>query len=96
MLACVPLFIFIETADTNAMLCVQSYVLYQERNVLSSTTAPGTAPGATAGGLQRAGTRKPGQRPAQPLMTVGPPKVDQMVAPSGFEPAAGSLLARRH
>ncbi|KAI9058118.1 hypothetical protein FKP32DRAFT_1680575 [Trametes sanguinea] len=70
------------------ILLARSYVLYQERNVISSGPA----------GLQRAGTRKqaPGQRPAQPLVNVGAPKADPMSAPIGFEPAAGSLLARRH
>ncbi|KAH9948878.1 hypothetical protein B0H21DRAFT_206529 [Amylocystis lapponica] len=70
------------------VLLARSYVLYQERNVLSST------PGA---GLTRAGTRKaPGLRPVQPLMTVGPPKLDPLAvssAPVEFEP--GSLLAKR-
>ena len=79
------------------LICVQSYVLYQERNVLSSQSASGTAT-ATGGGLQRSGTRKqaPGQRPAQPLVNVSAPKADPLSVPSGFEPAAGSLLARRH
>ncbi|KAI0330472.1 hypothetical protein GY45DRAFT_1250692 [Cubamyces sp. BRFM 1775] len=79
------------------ILLARSYVLYQERNVLSSQSAPGTA-AAAAGGLQRSGTRKqaPGQRPAQPLVNVGAPKADPLSVPSGFEPAAGSLLARRH
>ncbi|KAI0357508.1 hypothetical protein OH77DRAFT_1450975 [Trametes cingulata] len=74
------------------ILLARSYVLYQERNVLSS------ASGNAAGGLQRAVTRKqaPGQRPAQPLVNVNVPKADPMNAPIGFEPAAGSLLARRH
>ncbi|KAI0667755.1 hypothetical protein C8Q78DRAFT_981379 [Trametes maxima] len=74
------------------ILLARSYVLYQERNVLSTTSA------ITGGGLQRAGTRKtaPGTRPAQPLVSVGAPKSDPMSIPTSFEPAAGSLLARRH
>ncbi|KAH9851696.1 hypothetical protein C2E23DRAFT_732313 [Lenzites betulinus] len=77
------------------ILLARSYVLYQERNVLSNTAAAG--PGATAGGLQRAGTRRqPGQRPAQTLVSVTAPKADPMNVPNSFEPAAGSLLARRH
>lgn len=62
----------------------QSYVLYQERNVIS--TSAGAA-------LTRATTRA-GQRPAQPLVHVGGSKSDMpTVAPVGFEP--GSLLAKR-
>ncbi|KZT09246.1 uncharacterized protein LAESUDRAFT_647284 [Laetiporus sulphureus 93-53] len=64
------------------ILLARSYVLYQERNVLSS---------ATASSLMRAGTTRAGQRPVQPLVNVSAPKVDP---PSiGFEP--GSLLAKR-
>ncbi|KAI0763584.1 hypothetical protein BD413DRAFT_483776 [Trametes elegans] len=79
------------------ILLARSYVLYQERNVLSSASAAPAGLGAV-GGLQRSGTRKqaPGQRPAQPLVNVGAPKADPLSVPTGFEPAAGSLLARRH
>ncbi|OBZ68874.1 hypothetical protein A0H81_11185 [Grifola frondosa] len=54
------------------ILLARSYVLYQERNVLSSNNA-GNGTGA---GPQRSGTRKqaPGQRPAQPLVNVSAPK----------------------
>ncbi len=69
---------------------LQSYVLYQERNIVS-TSAAGSGSTTSTALLQRAGTRK---RPAQPLLSVGPPKAE-MVAPSSFEPSAGSLLARR-
>ena len=63
--------------------------MHQERNVLSSTGISG---------LARAGTRKqpPGQRPAQPLVSVSAPKPDGALAGSvsvEFEP--GSLLAKR-
>ena len=67
----------------------QSYVLYQERHVVSAATAGGSSSASAA--LQRSGTRK---RPAQPLVSVGPPKAE-MMTPTTFEPAAGSLLARR-
>ncbi|KAI0953621.1 hypothetical protein AcW1_007795 [Taiwanofungus camphoratus] len=69
------------------ILLARSYVLYQERNVLSSSAGPN---------LTRAGTRvqPPGQRPAQPLVNVGPPKPDMpSTVAIGFEP--GSLLAKR-
>lgn len=65
------------------ILLARSYVLYQERNVISSTT----------GGLARAGTRA-GQRPVQPLIAVAPQKAEGPIASaSSFEP--GSLLAKR-
>ncbi|KAM5539467.1 hypothetical protein V8D89_006919 [Ganoderma adspersum] len=77
------------------ILLARSYVLYQERNVVNASTPGATgsaAPSSSgAGALQRSGTRR---RPAQPLVTVGPPKND-MVAPLNFEAPAGSLLARR-
>ena len=72
------------------LICVQSYVLYQERHVVSAATTAGGSSSASAA-LQRSGTRK---RPAQPLVNVGPSK-SEMTAPTTFEPAAGSLLARR-
>ncbi|KAL6308326.1 hypothetical protein BKA93DRAFT_725521 [Sparassis latifolia] len=61
------------------ILVARSYVLYQERNVLSSA------------GLSRVATR-PGQRPAQPLVNV-PQKLDYSSSSIDFEP--GSLLGRR-
>ncbi|OCH85950.1 hypothetical protein OBBRIDRAFT_738922 [Obba rivulosa] len=67
------------------ILLARSYVLYQERNVLSS--------GPSSSGLHRAGTRvQPGQRPAQPLVDVNP-RNDVPVSAVGFQP--GSLLAKR-
>lgn len=67
-----------------ASLALQSYVLYQERNVIS--TSAGAA-------LTRATTRA-GQRPVQPLVHVGASKSEMPTAvPVGFEP--GSLLAKR-
>ena len=73
---------------------VQSYVLHQERNILSSTavTAPATSTGGGAA-LSRAGTRK---RPAQPLLNLGQSTIPDPLAPPPpptFEP--GSLLAKR-
>ncbi|KAH9936565.1 uncharacterized protein B0H18DRAFT_867929 [Fomitopsis serialis] len=66
------------------ILLARSYVLYQERNVIS--TSAGSA-------LARTTTRA-GQRPAQTLVNVGAPKAEgPTVAPLGFEP--GSLLAKR-
>jgi len=70
------------------ILLARSYVLYQERHVLSS------GPGNASSGLHRAGTRiQPGQRPAQPLVNVNLQKSDVPVSAVGFEP--GSLLAKR-
>ena len=70
----------------------QSYVLYQERNIVSASAAAAAGgSGSASAALQRSGTRK---RPAQPLVNVGPSKAE-MMAPNAFEPAAGSLLARR-
>ncbi|TFY52096.1 hypothetical protein EVJ58_g10206 [Rhodofomes roseus] len=67
------------------ILLARSYVLYQERNIIS--TSAGSA-------LTRTTTRA-GQRPAQPLVNVGAPKAEGPVpaVPVGFEP--GSLLAKR-
>ncbi|KZT67256.1 hypothetical protein DAEQUDRAFT_729291 [Daedalea quercina L-15889] len=66
------------------ILLARSYVLYQERNVIS--TSAGAA-------LARTTTRA-GQRPAQPLVSVGASKAEMPIAvPLGFEP--GSLLAKR-
>ncbi|KAI1794947.1 hypothetical protein LXA43DRAFT_95018 [Ganoderma leucocontextum] len=77
------------------ILLARSYVLYQERNVVSAsnvgTTSAAVPSSSGAGALQRSGTRR---RPPQPLIAVGPPKND-MVAPLNFEAPAGSLLARR-
>ena len=71
---------------------LQSYVLYQDRKVVTSSAAAAAGGNSnTSVGLQRAGTRK---RPTQPLVSVGPPKAE-MMAPLNFEPSAGSLLARR-
>ncbi|GLB38230.1 putative pleckstrin homology domain [Lyophyllum shimeji] len=78
------------------ILLARSYVLHQERNVLFN---PKAASGNGAGGstsLSRAGTRKgPSSRPAQPLVSVGPPAhiAQQMQSGDVFEP--GSLL-RKH
>ncbi|KAI0736324.1 hypothetical protein C8Q72DRAFT_769525 [Fomitopsis betulina] len=66
------------------ILLARSYVLYQERNIIS--TSAGAA-------LARATTRA-GQRPVQPLVHVGASKSDTPTAvPVSFEP--GSLLAKR-
>ncbi|KIP09664.1 hypothetical protein PHLGIDRAFT_11795 [Phlebiopsis gigantea 11061_1 CR5-6] len=75
------------------ILLARSYVLHQERNVLTTATAPVSIVGAS---LSRSGTRK---RPAQPLVNFGaagasvpsdaPPTTPLPV----FEP--GSLLAKR-
>ena len=75
----------------SAHILSQSYVLYQERHVVSAAAATSGGSSSASAALQRSGTRK---RPAQPLVTVGPPK-SEMMAPTTFEPAAGSLLARR-
>ncbi|KAI0754706.1 hypothetical protein C8Q80DRAFT_1093798 [Daedaleopsis nitida] len=72
------------------ILLARSYVLFQERNIVS-TAAGGGGTTTPSTGLQRAGTRK---RPAQPLVNVSAPK-SEMMAATAFEPAAGSLLARR-
>ncbi|CAL1712463.1 unnamed protein product [Somion occarium] len=73
------------------ILLARSYVLYQERNVLTNTSASAGGAGAA---LSRAGTRK-GQRPAQPLLNFnGAPAIgDTPPVPAMFEP--GSLLSRR-
>ncbi|KAK7690276.1 hypothetical protein QCA50_006931 [Cerrena zonata] len=87
-----------ETKDGRALiekiLLARSYVLYQERNVLTNTSV--SAPVAGGASLSRAGTRK-GQRPAQPLVNLGGHAVavvpDVPPVPAMFEP--GSLLAKR-
>ncbi|KAI0795242.1 hypothetical protein BC629DRAFT_1286947 [Irpex lacteus] len=75
-----------------SILLARSYVLHQERNILSSTavTAPAISNGAA---LSRAGTRR---RPAQPLLTLDQSAIVDPQAPPPpptFEP--GSLLAKR-
>ncbi|TCD64509.1 hypothetical protein EIP91_004005 [Steccherinum ochraceum] len=75
------------------ILLARSYVLHQERNVLTNTTvtAPTVATTGTGAALSRAGTRK---RPAQPLVTIGHVATHEVpIAPAVFEP--GSLLAKR-
>ncbi|THH00196.1 hypothetical protein EW026_g2298 [Hermanssonia centrifuga] len=71
------------------ILLARSYVLHQERNVLSTNTAIAGA----GAGLSRAGTRKH-PRPSQPLVNFGQQIIPEPspMAPV-FEP--GSLLAKR-
>ncbi|KAI0338854.1 hypothetical protein BDW22DRAFT_1337212 [Trametopsis cervina] len=76
----------------DSILLARSYVLHQDRNILSSTvvSAPVSSGGAA---LSRAGTRK---RPAQPLVHFGQAAAVDAQSPPlppGFEP--GSLLAKR-
>ncbi|KAI0081629.1 hypothetical protein K474DRAFT_1587482 [Panus rudis PR-1116 ss-1] len=73
------------------ILLARSYVVYQERNVLTNTSVAASNGGAS---LSRAGTRK--QRPAQPLVNFGgasAASADVPPVPAMFEP--GSLLAKR-
>ncbi|GJE99833.1 PH domain-containing protein [Phanerochaete sordida] len=72
------------------ILIARSYILYQDRNVLSTTGATAN-PGA---GLSRAGTRK---RPAQPLVNFSAAQtVSAAEPPPALTPvfAPGSLLAK--
>jgi len=81
------------------ILLARSYLLYQERNVLSASGAGASG----TSSLLRAGTRK--QRLAQPLVHFGAPAVPEgpVAANHSAQPAAplpiafepGSLLAKR-
>lgn len=69
----------------------QSYVLFQERNILFASKT--TLASSTSNPLSRSGTRKAVRsQPAQPLVNVTPPFA---VAPSKVDFEAGSLLAKR-
>ncbi|THH31244.1 hypothetical protein EUX98_g2953 [Antrodiella citrinella] len=73
------------------ILLARSYVLYQDRNVLTNTNTASVGPTNNPGAaLSRAGTRK---RPTQPLLNIGPVQTHEVVAAPVFEP--GSLLAKR-
>ncbi|THH15842.1 hypothetical protein EW146_g4687 [Bondarzewia mesenterica] len=80
------------------ILLARSYIINQERNIISSASVgPRAQASASAGGskLTRAGTRK-GQRPTQPLLTVTAPTsatANAVATAAVFEP--GSLLAKR-
>ncbi|KAI0789599.1 hypothetical protein C8Q75DRAFT_717725 [Abortiporus biennis] len=76
------------------ILLARSYVLHQERNVLTTTSANPTTT-ASGASLSRSGTRK---RPAQTLVNLSTPMTrgpssDIPPVPRVFEP--GSLLAQR-
>ncbi|KAI0058260.1 hypothetical protein BV25DRAFT_1810990 [Artomyces pyxidatus] len=74
------------------ILLARSYVINQERNIISTTSMPPSSAG-PGKSLSRSGTRK-GARPAQPLVNVSAPSsLPAMPAGNVFEP--GSLLAKR-
>ena len=75
-------------------LLFQSYVLHQERNVLSISNPVATSASASSGAaLSRSGTRKH-QRPVQPLVNLSAASAAlDSPTPKVFEP--GSLLAKR-
>ena len=82
-----------KTCHMLTLTLLQSYILYQERNILSTNIG---VPASTGAALSRAGTRK---RPVQPLVNFGaaassiPSEPPAPAPPPVFEP--GSLLARR-
>jgi len=73
---------------------LQSYVIHQERNMLSVGPSSGSG-GASGKSLSRSGTRKGGTRGAQqPLFNItSVSPVATAAQPFTFEP--GSLLAKR-
>ena len=77
------------------MRLLQSYMINQERHIITNQGASASASASSSGGskLARAGTRK-GQRPVQPLVAVSAP-LSAMNTPmtAVFEP--GSLLSKR-
>lgn len=67
---------------------MKSYIIHQERNVLSRNKATGDASGVAGTGLARTGTRK---KPIQTFVTLPPSGTITQGGP--FEP--GSLLGKR-
>ena len=88
LLARVSIFVHILEPEMVADRLPQSYILYQERHVLSKNRA--AADNSAGAGLARSGTRK---KPTQTFVTLSSPKALGAAQNSPFEP--GSLLAKR-
>ena len=82
-------FFLLSSFDVDSTFVImKSYILHQERHVLSRNKAPGDASGTTGGALARSGTRK---KPVQTYVSLSPTGPTAQASP--FEP--GSLLGKR-